>query len=42
MVNKSKGDYAYTLVELSQAITNQTQDHVRALDGVLRLRIIKY
>ena len=42
MVNKSKGDYAYTLIELSQAITNETLNHVRGLDGVLRLRIIKY
>ena len=42
MVNKSKGEYAYTLIELSQAITGETLDHVRNIDGVLRLRIIKY
>ena len=41
-VNKSKGEYAYTLIELSQAITGETLDHVRNIDGVLRLRIIKY
>ena len=42
MVNRSKGEYAYTLIELSQAITGETLDHVRNIDGVLRLRIIKY
>ena len=41
-MNKSKGEYAYTLIELSQAITGETLDHVRNIDGVLRLRIIKY
>lgn len=41
MTNKSKGNYAYTLIDLSQVITNETLEHVRALEGVLRLRIIK-
>ena len=41
MTNKSRGDYAYTLIDLGQAITKETLAHVRALDGVLRLRIIK-
>ena len=42
MVNQSKGDYAYTLINLGQTITRETLDHVRDLDGVLRLRIIRY
>lgn len=41
MTNKSRGDYAYTLIDLGQAITQETLSHVRALEGVLRLRIIK-
>lgn len=41
MTNKSKGNYAYTLIDLSQVISEETLQHVRALDGVLRLRIIK-
>ncbi len=41
MTNKSRGDYAYTLIDLGQAITAQTLEHVRNLEGVLRLRIIK-
>jgi D-3-phosphoglycerate dehydrogenase len=41
MTNKSRGDYAYTLIDLGQAISEETLGHVRQLDGVLRLRIIK-
>ena len=42
MVNQSKGDYAYTLINLGQTISAETLEHVRLLDGVLRLRIIRY
>ena len=42
MVNQSKGNYAYTLINLGQSISGETLDHVRKLDGVLRLRIIRY
>ena len=42
MVNQSKGNYAYTLINLGQTISNETLEHVRQLDGVLRLRIIRY
>jgi D-3-phosphoglycerate dehydrogenase len=41
MTNKSRGDYAYTLIDLGQAISQETLQHVRSLEGVLRLRIIK-
>lgn len=41
LTNKSKGDYAYTLVDLGQAISPQTLQHLRELSGVLRLRVIK-
>ena len=41
MTNKSRGDYAYTLIDLGQVISEETLNHVRSLDGVLRLRIIK-
>lgn len=41
MTNKSRGDYAYTLIDLGQVISGETLSHVRALEGVLRLRIIK-
>ncbi len=41
MTNKSRGDYAYTLIDLGQVVSEETLNHVRALEGVLRLRIIK-
>jgi len=41
LTNKSKGDYAYTLVDLGQVISEQTLQHLRQLEGVLRLRVIK-
>ena len=41
MTNKSRGDYAYTLIDLGQEISEETLAHVRGLEGVLRLRVIK-
>jgi D-3-phosphoglycerate dehydrogenase len=41
MTNKSRGDYAYTLIDLGQVISQETLQHVRELEGVLRLRIIR-
>ncbi|MDD6023348.1 MAG: phosphoglycerate dehydrogenase [Oscillospiraceae bacterium] len=41
MINKGRGDYAYTLIDLGQAISETTLSHVRQLEDVLRLRIIK-
>ena len=41
LINKGRGDYAYTLVDLGQAISKETLEHVRSIEGVLRLRIIR-
>ena len=41
MTNKSRGDYAYTLIDLGKNIPETALQHVRELDGVLRLRVIK-
>ena len=41
LINKGRGDYAYTLVDLGQTVSAETLDHVRNIEGVLRLRIIK-
>ncbi len=41
LINKGRGDYAYTLVDLGQEITKETLEHVRNIEGVLRLRIIR-
>ena len=42
MSNQSKGDYAYTLIDLSQDISQETVAKVRAIDGILRVRYIKF
>ncbi|WP_343248958.1 phosphoglycerate dehydrogenase [Diplocloster hominis] len=41
MVNKSKGDYAYTLLDLETAVNKEVIEKLRAVDGVLKVRVIK-
>lgn len=38
--NKSKGDYAYTIVDLSCAVSGTVLEDVSALPGVIRVRVI--
>lgn len=40
MTNKSKGDYAYTLVDLGSAAEEEALAGIRAIPGVIRLRVI--
>ena len=41
MVNKSKGEYAYTLLDLEKEMTEGMLEKIREIDGVLRIRVIK-
>lgn len=41
MANKSRGDVAYTLIDVDNAVTEETADKLRALDDVYRVRIVK-
>lgn len=41
MINKSKGDYAYTILNCDHEITAETEGKIAAIDGVLATRIIK-
>ena len=41
MTSKSKGDYAYALIDLGQEVSDETLSHLRNLENVLRLRVIK-
>ena len=41
MINRSKGDYAYTIAEITGAIPDSMSDKVSALADVLRVRIIR-
>ena len=40
MLNKSKGDMAYTLVDVDSAATAETCARIRAIDGVLAVRYL--
>ncbi|MFQ9984557.1 MAG: phosphoglycerate dehydrogenase [Lachnospiraceae bacterium] len=41
MTNKSKNDYAYSLIDVEAPITSALVDQLRAIDGVIRVRVIK-
>ncbi|MBO5302531.1 MAG: phosphoglycerate dehydrogenase [Lachnospiraceae bacterium] len=41
MMNKSKGEYAYTLMDLATPATDAVIEELKALDGVLKVRVIK-
>ncbi len=41
MVNKSKGDYAYTVLDVEVPISSEVADKLSTISGVLRVRIVK-
>lgn len=41
LVNKSKGDYAYTVIDVEVPITDAVADQLAAIEGVLKVRIVK-
>lgn len=40
MINKPRGDFAYTIVDLAETIGEDTADSIRAMENVLRVRVI--
>lgn len=42
MTNKSKKDYAYTVVDLGSRISEAVADEIRGLDGVFRVRVLNH
>ena len=42
LTNKSKGNYAYTIVDVGQRVGDAIADEIRAVDGVLRVRVLKH
>ena len=42
MTNKSKKDYAYTVVDLGSRITDAVANEIRALEGVFRVRVLNH
>ncbi|MFV0465200.1 MAG: 3-phosphoglycerate dehydrogenase family protein [Lachnospiraceae bacterium] len=41
MVNKSRGDYAYTLIDVNQILRTEVVKELCAITGVLKVRIVK-
>lgn len=40
MINKSRGDYAYTIIDLEAKTTEDSLNKIKAIDGVVRVRVI--
>lgn len=40
LLNKSRGDYAYTMLDIGAADVAQLEQEIKAIDGVIRVRII--
>ena len=40
MINKPRGKYAYTMVDLGSPIDEITAESIRRMDHVLRVRVI--
>ena len=40
MTNKSRGDFAYTLVDVGSPVEESVIDDIRAIDGIIRVRVI--
>lgn len=41
MVSKSKGDFAYTILDVDSPITDKIVEDLKAIDGVVRVRVVK-
>ncbi len=41
MINKSKGEYAYSMFDLGTSATDDIVSAIKAVDGVLKVRVIK-
>ena len=41
MVNRSRGDYAYTIIDCTGALPEKALEDIKAIQGILRLRVIQ-
>ena len=41
MTNKAKNEYAYALLDLDSPVTDEVVAKLRAIDGVIRVRVVK-
>ena len=42
MTNKSRKDYAYTMVDVNTRITDEVANEIRAIPGVIRVRVLNH
>ena len=42
MTNKSRKDYAYTMVDLNSRIKDTVADELRAIPGMIRVRVLNH
>jgi len=40
MLNKSKGDFAYTLIDIESEIPKTVIENIKRIDGILKVRAI--
>ncbi|GAB3423641.1 phosphoglycerate dehydrogenase [Niabella aquatica] len=40
MINKSRGDYAYTIIDLEAPTTEESLSKIKAIEGVLKVRVL--
>lgn len=40
MINKSRGDYAYTMIDVETIITDKNVESIKNIEGVLKVRVI--
>ncbi|HHT88857.1 MAG TPA: phosphoglycerate dehydrogenase [Clostridiales bacterium] len=41
MVNKSRGDYAYTVIDIDTSVNGDVVNKLNAIEGVLKVRVVK-
>jgi D-3-phosphoglycerate dehydrogenase len=41
MINKSRGEYAYSMFDIESDSTEELKQKLEAIDGVLKVRIVK-
>ena len=41
LVNKSKGDYAYTIIDVDTPVNGDVVGKLNSIEGVLKVRVVK-
>ena len=40
MINKSRNDFAYTLIDLENKISNTVIEDIKLVEGILKVRVL--